>query len=79
MVIPKCNAFIHTLYGAPSYYTEEGRLSKVERIQYVSKFDILSRSFTLYAAIDGALHHPTPVACKESTPRLQSLKNTERK
>lgn len=59
MVIPKYSVFIDTLYGTSSYYTEEGRLSKVERIQYVSKFDILSRSFTLYAAIDGALHHPT--------------------
>jgi len=67
--------------GTSSYYPEEGRLSEVERVQYVSKFDVLSRSFT-QCAIDGALHHPAPfltVAPKTSTPISQTLEKTESK
>jgi hypothetical protein len=49
--------FIDALYETSSYCTEEGRLSKEKRIQYVSTSDILSWSFKLYAVPDGALHH----------------------
>ena len=60
LAIRKCSVFADTLWGTASHYTEEGRLSKVEGAQYVSKFDVLSRSFAQYA-IDGTLHHPAPV------------------
>jgi hypothetical protein len=78
MAILKCSVFADILCGTPSHYTEEGRLSKVEGVQYVSKFDVLSRSFAQYA-IDGTLHHPAPVARKKSTPISQPLKNTKPK
>jgi hypothetical protein len=60
MAILKCSVFVYILWGTPSYCKEEDRLSKVEGAQYVSKFDVLSRSFAQYA-IDGTLHHPAPV------------------
>jgi hypothetical protein len=58
--ILNCSVFADMLWGTASHSTEEGRLSTVEGAQYVSKFDVLSRSFAQYA-IDGTLHHPAPV------------------
>jgi len=60
LAILNYSVFADMLWGTASHYTEKARLSKVEGAQYVSKFDVLSRSFAQYA-IDGTLHHPAPV------------------
>jgi len=60
LAILNCSVFADMLWGTASHSTEEGRLSTVEGVQYVSKFDVLSRSFAQYAT-DETLHHPAPV------------------
>jgi len=63
LAILNCSVFADMLWRTVNHSTEEGRLSIVEGAQYVSKFDVLSRSFAQHA-IDGTLHHPAPVNLK---------------